>query len=352
MSSQPPVQKLELNATRNFAPWLMEQNASLVVSTYQSGMLFMIGVKPDGTLSYFNRMVARAMGIAASAQTVWVGTMYQVWRFENTLEPGKEHQGFDGYYMPRVAYSTGDIDCHDIGMRADGSPVFVNTLYSCLATVDDRNSFRSVWVPPFITRLAPEDRCHLNGLAMVDEEPKYVTCISRSDAPGGWRDFRNDGGLVLEVPSGEVVCSGLSMPHSPRWYRGKLWLHNSGTGHFGFVDFASGKFEPVAFCPGYLRGLSFVNGYAVVGLSAGRDKSQSGLKLEDNLREKGAVGRCAVQVIDLERGDVLHEIRILGDVKELYDTAVLPGIRVPGTVGFMSEEIWNRINFVDPLASK
>ncbi len=335
--------KLEFNTTRLFGTWLKEQNASLLASTYQTGILFMMGVRPDGSMSYFTRAVPRCMGLCAGPQTLWVGSMFQIWRYENSLSPGQNFNEFDAYYTPRIAYTTGDIDCHDVNVDKIGMPIFVNTLYSCLATVDERYSFRPLWKPPFISRLAAEDRCHLNGLAMVDGEPKYVTCISRSDAAGGWRDFRRDGGLVLDVASGEVVCSGLSMPHSPRWYQGRLWMHNSGTGEFGYVDMDKGRFEPVAFCPGYLRGLGFINDFAVVGLSMGRENTFSGLALQEALDKKGSIARCAIQVVSLKNGDVPHEVRMVGDIRELFDIAVLPNIRTPGAVGFMAEEIWTRI---------
>ena len=341
--STPQPFKLEINATRNFVPWLHEQKASILASTYESGLLFMIGLLPDGKLSYFTRPIARCMGLAATPQTIWVGTQFQVWRFENSVNPGETYQGYDGYYVPRVAYTTGDIDVHDLGIMADGRPVFVNTSYSCLATIDERYSFKALWKPPFISKMAAEDRCHLNGLAVIDGVPSYVTCVSRSDAPGGWRDFRADGGLLIHVPSNEIVVSGLSMPHSPRWYNGKLYLLNSGAGEFGYVDFERGRFEPIAFCPGYLRGLSFINNYAVVGLSMGREKTFAGLPLQEALEQKGAMARCALQVVDLERGDVQHELRVVGDIRELYDTAVLPGIRLPASVSFMSDEFLNRI---------
>jgi uncharacterized protein (TIGR03032 family) len=342
--AQQPTAPIEFSATRHLPGWLAEQNISLLASTYETGLVFMIGVKPDGSMSYNSRAVARAMGLAVSGtQTIWVGTQFQVWRFENSLQPGQTHQGCDAFYVPRVAYTTGDIDVHDMGIVHNGRPVFVNTAYSCLATVDDTYSFRALWKPPFITKMAAEDRCHLNGMAMVDGMPGYVTCVSRSDAAGGWRDFRGDGGLLIHVPSNEIVLSGLSMPHSPRWHNGKLYLHNSGTGEFGYADLERGKFEPIAFCPGYLRGLSFHNGYAIAGLSMGRHQVFEGLKLQENLDSKGVVARCAVVVIDLEQGDIRHEIRFTGGMRELFDTNVLQGVRTPGTVGYLSDDFLHRI---------
>lgn len=340
---QPPTPALKYSESRHFAAWLGEQNAGLLASTYESGMLFMIGVRPDGALWGMERAVARCMGLAVHEQSIWVATMFQIWRFENTLAPGETYNGCDAYYVPRVAWTTGDVDAHDLAIGADGRPVFVNTAYSCLATVDEQYSFRPLWKPSFISRLVPEDRCHLNGLAMVDGVPTYVTAISRSDVQGGWRDFKEDGGVLLHVPSGEVVVGGLSMPHSPRWYRGKLWMHNSGSGEFGYVDIERGRFEPVAFCPGYLRGLSFINDYAVVGLSSGRDHAMSSLPLKDALANKGAKARCALQIVHLDRGEVQHEFRLMGAVNELYDTNVVPGVRMPGTISYLSDEFRTRI---------
>ncbi len=229
--------------------------------------------------------------------------------------------------------------------------MFVNTLFSCLATVSERFSFAPVWKPPFISKLAAEDRCHLNGLAAVDGEPKYVTCVSKSDAADGWREHRRGGGLVLEVPSGEVVASGLSMPHSPRFHAGKLWLHDSGTGYFGFVDQKAGKFEPVAFCRGYLRGLDFVGRYAVCGMSLPREgKTFSGLPLDDNLKAKSVSATCGINVIDLKSGDVVHWLHLEGIVQELYDVITMQGARRPMAIGFKTDEI-RRVISVGPEAS-
>jgi uncharacterized protein (TIGR03032 family) len=145
--------------------------------------------------------------------------------------------------------------------------VFVNTLFSCLATISDSHSFRPLWKPRFISRLAAEDRCHLNGLAMLDGAPRYVSAVADTDVADGWREKRSDGGVVVDVSSNEIVVHGLSMPHSPRLRDETLWLLDSGSGHVGRADTKAGRFELLAFCPGYLRGMSIVDSFAVVGLS-------------------------------------------------------------------------------------
>ena len=185
----------------------------------------------------------------------------------------------------------------------DGRVVFVNTQFGCLATLSERASFAPLWRPKFVSALVPEDRCHLNGLALRGGRVRYVTVVSQSNVADGWRDRRRDGGCVIDVPSGEIVASGMSMPHSPRWYRDKLWVLNSGTGEFRDVDLRQGRFEPIAFCPGYLRGLAFVGDYAVVTLFKLRDDvTFGGLSLDDQLRGHGADVKCGLQVIDLRTG--------------------------------------------------
>jgi uncharacterized protein (TIGR03032 family) len=218
--------------------------------------------------------------------------------------------------------------------------VFANTKFNCLATLAERDSFTPIWRPPFISRLAAEDRCHLNGLGLRDGKARYMTAVSASDIADGWRDRRRDGGVVIDIAADQIIARGLSMPHSPRFYRGKIWLLNSGTGSFGSLHPATGDFQPLALCPGYLRGLAFAGDYAIVGLSRPRhDKTFSGLALDETLAAKGAAARCGLQVIDLQTGDCIEWLRIEGQVSKLYDVAVLPGVTRPMALGFKSEEI-------------
>jgi uncharacterized protein (TIGR03032 family) len=242
--------------------------------------------------------------------------------------------------VPRLSHVTGDLDVHDLAVDADGRLLFVNTLFGCLATVSDRHSFVPLYRPPFVSRLAAEDRCHLNGLAMRDGRPAYLTAVSEGDVVDDWRDHRHDGGVVIDIAANEVVLRGLSMPHSPRWHRGRLWLHNSGTGEFGYADLERGRFEPVTFCAGYLRGLDFVGDFAVVGLSEPRgERAFAGLALQERIEAKKAKPRCAIQVIDLRSGDVVHWVRFDTLLHEFYDVALLRDCARPMAIGFQTDEI-------------
>src|SRR5205809_1723028 len=339
-SLAPPANEpwLEVSCSRHFSAWMAENNVGLACTTYQTGKLLLFGRKKDGELAVFERTFNRCMGLWANGQTLWMNSLFQLWRLENVLRPGEVHQGHDRLYVPRVGYTTGDLDIHDIVIEASGRVVFVATGFNCLATLSERYSFTPLWRPSFISKMAAEDRCHLNGLAMDDGHCRYVTAVSTTDVVDGWRDRRRDGGVVMEVPTSQRIVEGLSMPHSPRLHKGELWVLNSGAGFLGRVDRARGRFEPMTFCPGYLRGLAFVGDYAVVGLSRPRhDKTFGGLALDEELARRGSEARCGLQVIDLRSGDVVHWVRLEGMVSELYDVVALPGVNRPMAFGFKTE---------------
>lgn len=342
--------QLTLSCSRNFPEWLASQRISLALSTYQTSRLLLLGLHPSGALSGFERLFDRAMGLYASpdAQRLYLATRYQIWRFDSTPDTPIP-EGYDRLYVPRASFTTGDLDIHDITVEADGRVVFVATGVNALATFSERYSCEILWLPPFISRLAREDRCHLNGLALREGRAHYATAVSRSDTVDGWRERRRDGGVVIDVTANAIVAAGLSMPHSPRWYQDRLWLLNSGQGEFGYLDLAKGKFVPVAFCPGYPRGLAFYGDYAFIGLSKARDATFSGLALSERLAAKDTEARCGVMVVDLRTGDSLHWLRLEGIVTELFDVQVLPETRRAHALGFKKEdELAQYITFAPP----
>lgn len=331
-----------------FSDWLVASGVSLAMTTYQAGRLFFIGRKPDGGVRVHERFIEQCQGLWSDGHSLWTSGLYMLWRFENVLRPGETTlAGADRKFVPMEGRVVGGVDVHDIGIgEFDGvrRPVFVNTLFNCLATISDSASFRPIWRPNFISALAGEDRCHLNGLAMDGNRPAFVTAVSRSDVADGWRDKRQDGGVVVDVDSGEIVADGLSMPHSPRLYDGRLWLLNSGTGEFGTVDPATGRFTPVCFCPGYARGVAFTGRHAVIGLSRPRHGGTfSGLALDQTLGAKDAVARCGLIVVDIDSGNTVEWFRFEHTIDELYDVAVLPGVRAAEAIGFKTDDIQRMI---------
>lgn len=358
--------KTQIVTSPGFAQWLAGTGGSLAITTYQSGRIFFLGTRPDGTLYAVHRLVGPAMGIALDAQKFWLGCRDQIWRFSNTGAGEIEGKSYDAIYMPRQSNMVGLSDTHDMvaDVRFNGKQydlLYANTRMSCIATPDSHYNFRPVWQPDFISELVPEDRCHLNGLAVVDGELVYVSLCATSNVPRGWKSQQTGGGFVIDLRSNTVVCDRLSMPHSPRWrddaQGGKLWLLNSGEGEMGYIDFtaptrtAAGRFVPVAQCAGFARGLAFVGNHAVVGLSRRREKSQGDpagelsqdmsteMPLRKLLEMRGTPARCGIEVFDLTNGAALHSLTIEGNITELYDVAFLPGFTRPFTPGFSLPEV-------------
>lgn len=312
---------------------------SLAFTSYQSNLLYMLGREPNGSAHLHQAVMPKPMGICNDGKGgLLLSAGAQILHFANILKTDERiNHMFDACYLARTIHTTGALDAHDVGVDTSGHIVFVNTRFNCLATVSTVYSFDMLWKPDFISALVDEDRCHLNGLAMDNGEPAYVTAVSRSDTIDGWRDRRANGGVIIDVRHNKVICEGLSMPHSPRIHNGKLWVLNSGTGELGVVtglDSASGVgvFEPRVFCPGFLRGLAFYGKYAFVGLSKPRYKRFEGLALDERLKETDSEPWCGIQVIDLEKNSCVDWFRIDGNIAELYDLEVIPNITCPMTV--------------------
>ena len=336
--SQKP--KIDINFSGGLSQFLASHHNSFAFTSYQTGRLYLIGHSPDGKLSVHEALYPQAMGVVGDGQRIYLGTRSQIVRMENSLGPNQlANEVHDKLYVPRNMQTTGHIDIHEMGIRKDGKIIFVNTKFSCLCEPSLTHSFKPIWKPKFISKLAPEDRCHLNGMAMVDGAPKYVSAVCKSDVVDGWRDRRHESGIIIDVETDEIVAEGLSMPHSPRWHNGKLWVLNSGSGELGTIDLDSKKFVPFAFCPGFLRGLSFHNGFAYVTLSKPRHGRFEGLDLDGKLKEKDADAWCGVQIISLSTGDVAQWVRFDGAITELFDICVLPGVKNPLTLGPNSKEI-------------
>lgn len=354
----PEAQAGQNEVTFSMSPGLEQRlgalDLSVTFSSYQSGLLYLVGRQVNGGVNIHQMATPKPMGLClAPTGDLWLSGQNDVTRFANALEPGEvANQSFDACYVARTVHVTGSLDAHDVGVNAEGEPIFVNTRFNCLARPSARFSFEEVWRPPFVSALVDEDRCHLNGLAMQEGEARYVTAVSRSDTIDGWRDRRGDGGVIIDVQSGEVVCEGLSMPHSPRLHNGELWVLNSGTGELGVVNLEGPldqRFEPRVFCPGFLRGLRFIGDMAFVGLSKPRYQRFEGLTLDQRLRDADSEPWCGIQVLDLRKGSCVDWLRLDGAVSELYDLELLPGVFCPMAIPQNAPEIANFIKVRKPV---
>jgi uncharacterized protein (TIGR03032 family) len=319
--------------TRNFPSLLRQLGASLLVTTYQAGKLVMVRDEGDHLNTHFRAFQA-PMGMALSGDRLAIGTKIQVWEFVDVpavtakLEPPGRH---DACFLPRSSHVTGNIQIHEMAWGTGNELWAVNTRFSCLCTLDVSASFTPRWRPPFVSALEPTDRCHLNGLGMVDGKPRYVTALGETDEPAGWRDNKAKGGIVMDVTSGEVITRGLSMPHSPRWYAGRLWVCESGAGTLGYIDLDSGKYNPIAEVPGFTRGLEFAGNLAFVGLSQVRESAVfSGIPITERLTAEERT--CGVCAIDLRSGQVIALLRFETAVQEVFAVTVLPGRRYPDLI--------------------
>ena len=343
---QPGADQTQISVSRGFSGWLARTRCSLAFTSYQTGQLFLVGRMADERVSFHQQNYQRAMGVHATPQRLYLASLFQVWRLENILGPNERANGhFDRLYVPRNAQTTGDIDVHELGVDRTGRVIFVNTKFSCLATMSTTHGFRPLWKPPFISRLAAEDRCHLNGLAIDDGVPAYVTAVSRSDMINGWRDRRHEGGVLIDVRTDRILTDQLSMPHSPRVALDGVWLLDSGRGMLARVDPQTGAKEDVAFCPGFLRGLALHSGFAAVTVSLPRDGAFTGLALQDELTRRDGEPWCGICIVDLRSGDLVEWIRLNGAIKELFDVAVIPGVECPMALGINSADIQSLISY-------
>jgi uncharacterized protein (TIGR03032 family) len=281
----------------------------------------------------------KPMGLALREGRLAMGTELELLEFANMpavarqLEPAGQH---DAAFLPRGSFVTGDVQVHEIAWTIDGL-CFVNTRFSCLCAPSLDYSFVPTWRPPFISALAPQDRCHLNGLAVRDGKPAYATALAESDTPAGWRDHKREGGLLMDIASSEIIVRGLSMPHSPRWHGGRLWVLNSGEGGLGVVDLASGRYQEVARLPGFTRGLSFAGRYAFIGLSQIRESAVfSGIRIAELPLDQRA---CGVWVVDVSTGQSVAFVQFQDLVQEIFAVEAAPGLRYPDVLSDDRERI-------------
>ena len=349
----PPLREVRHEYSRDFPTILAGLGASLVVSTYQAGKVVVDRLRRRRSSSFSFHNFERAMGVAVRPGRIAVGSRAQVWFLDAApslvprLEPPGRH---DACFLTRSSRYTGEIQGHELAWAGDELWI-VNTAFSCLCTLHPGHSFEPRWRPPFVSTLAPEDRCHLNGLAMADGRPKYVTVMAETDTPQGWRPVKATAGCLIDVPSGETVARGLAMPHSPRVHGGRVWVLNSGVGRLVGSTRRPAAARTWPSSPATRAGLAMLGPYAFIGLSKIRETSTfGGVPIADRRDEL----KCGVGAIDLRTGRLAAHLEFVTGVDEIFDVVALPGPSNPLLSGPHPEldgghPIWT-VPTPDPLA--
>lgn len=335
-----------------YSPELPDLLASLqvtvVATTYQAGRVLAFSSR-EGRCSLLMRAFEHPMGIAIADDQLALMCKNQIWFMRNQtdlISADGTRPDYDAYFVPRHAHVTGDIAGHEIAWgvgsadaeeeRPSAKLWIINTRFSCIATLVPEYSFLPFWQPPFITALEAGDRCHLNGLALEHGRPRYVTAFAESDTPQGWREARESGGIIIDVPSGEIVTRGLAMPHSPRLWDNQLWVLNSGQATLEQVNRQSGARTTVVKLPGFTRGLAFHDHYAFIGLSKAREKRTFG---DLPLAEQVTTMESAIYVVDLNSGGVVGFMRFENTCDELFDVQIVPRTTSFNLLGFAKDTV-------------
>lgn len=315
----------------NMGPLFGDLGISVFLTTYQAGRLVILEQNDQGTLHNHFCEFSRPMGLAAYADRLALGVDTQIIEFHDLPAVARTLTSignFDAAYLPRINYHTGDVQIHEMAWlppesdRAEPELLFVNTRFSCLCRRESPYSFVPVWRPKFISAIAPEDRCHLNGVGIRDNCPRYATALGATDNAGGWRENKKNGGILIDIQANEILARGLSMPHSPRWYNGQLWVLNSGYGSFGTVDPATGSYLEVTRLPGFTRGLDFYGNFAFIGLSQVRESATfSGIEIAARPVEERC---CGIWVVDIKSGKSIGMVKFGDALQEIFALQVIP----------------------------
>ncbi len=340
-AAHPPVQCVP---DAGFAAWVAASGGTLAISTYQAGFLFLVGWN-GRQVSFLPRSFATPTGLDTQGRRLALATRGGISLFADSPELAYEYREagrYDALYLPRATYHLPKLSVHDLAFGDEGL-WWVNTRMSCLSLLSEDFSVEPRWSPPFISDSAPEDRCHLNGLALRNGKPCAVTALGTGDAPASWRDSRRDGGVVIDVDSGAILLRGLAMPHSPRHYRDALWVLNSGAGQLLKLG-SDGRAEVVCELPGYLRGLCFVGDHALIGLCQIRESNVFGGM---PVQEKYPQLQCAIAVVDLRSGRSVGWLRFTSGCTEIYDLRFLPGVQRANLLNLDKPDIHRAIHAPD-----
>lgn len=327
----PPItvaRPIDLHPRGDFVAWLAATGGTLAVTTYNSGKLALLSA-PGGELVASYWTFPRPMGLAVAGNRLALASRDHFWEFE--IGPHNESADANGtsQIVPRVVYSTGRLDAHDVAFDHRGV-LFANTRFNCVARPSERVHFKRVWRPWFMGETPPTlavDCCHLNGIGVRAGRLEMATAFCEHSGAAAWRATdRFQSGVLIDVRHNRIAARGLSLPHSPRWHDDQWWVCDSGCGVLARFDPRRETCVAVIELPGFTRGLTFAEGRAAVGLSRIRKRH---ILDAPPVRARWPRLRSGVSLVDPVRGVETGSIEFVRGGREVYDVAFLPGVVRP-----------------------
>jgi uncharacterized protein (TIGR03032 family) len=326
----------------NVPEFLTKLNCSIAISTYQAGKLIFISPKNEESLVQLPRTFNKPMGIAYDAKNGKLGLACRntIEIFKNSKELAYHYprspKKYDSLFFPRITYTTGHLDIHDLSFGSENEIYGVNTLFSCITKFDSDYNFTPYWKPKHISKLVGEDSCHLNGMVMLNGKPKYASSFNAGDSHQSWRENITKTGQIIDIDSDEVICKNLGMPHSPDIIDDKLLVLLSATGELIQIDPNNGKTTTIVKLDGFVRGMGYYNDYLFIGLSKLRKNSSTFAKLD--IADKA--NKAGIVIVHLPTGAVCGNILYENSVDEIYDIHILPNIMRPNILNSQMEETY------------
>lgn len=325
--------------TPQFAELLYRLNCTIALSTYQAGKLVLLSPKSEESVIQLPRTFPKVMGIAQNSKgnKLALACEKDVQIFTNAPDLAefypKSPKKYDALFMPRMTYHTNALDLHDLSFGENEDLYAVNTLFSCLIKLDSDHNFTPVWKPKWVDRIQGQDRCHLNGMAMSNGRPKYVTAFNTGNTPQSWRENITSSGVLVDVTTDEIICEGLPMPHSPRIFKDELYVLLSATGELARIDKDKQKYEVIKGFGGFVRGMDLIGDYLFVGISKIRKSSTTFGKLSF----PKSSNQAGIVAVHLPTGSVVARLNYLASVDEIYDVNILPGIVRPNILNRLTD---------------
>ncbi|MDO4574550.1 MAG: TIGR03032 family protein [Planctomycetia bacterium] len=318
------------SSDEGFQQWMFQYGGSIALTLPTSGKVAFLGW--DGRqITAFYRQFDYPTGMAVHGEQLLITSRQRITLYANNRQLSYDYDPqtpgvYDSCYLPRASWYVGEVYPRETAFDKQGM-LFVNTRFSCLARPSFKYHFETAWKPEFVSEVVPEDRCHLSGVAIAENQAAYVTAFGATNTQEGWKENLLTSGVLINVPANQVVLRGLCMPHSPRWYKGCLWFLNSGAGELWVLSPRTNDVKVVCSLPGYVHGLDFWNDYAIIGVSLPRNGENNGENGRLPFMRKNQKPFCGVVVLNIHSGQIAGIFQFLQGCSEIFDLRLLPKSR-------------------------